>query len=247
MNNENRPLKSYEWVMQDIKQKMESGLYAPGDKLSSVEKLASAYGVGRSTIREALGALRALGMLDIRQGGGTFVRSLQPVTADGGDGVPLHPGMLQPETWADRALPLQHVLEVRRVLETGCAALAAANRSEQDIAAMRERLTEMERQLGNEEASEQADVSFHQLVAAATHNPVLIELMESLAQKLHVHMRDMRALWFYAERSSAERLLREHTAICEAIAAGDAAAASTMMEQHITKVEQVLHAKGAAG
>ncbi|MFD1953547.1 FadR/GntR family transcriptional regulator [Paenibacillus thailandensis] len=246
MNNDNRPLKSYEWVMRDIKTKMEDGEYEQGARLPSVEKLAVQYGVGRSTIREALGALKALGMLDIRQGGGTFVRSVRP-EAESGTGSPLHPGMLQPDVWADRALPLRHLLEVRRVLETGCAALAATNRSESDLALLKERLDEMERTLGNEEASEQADVGFHRSIAAATHNPVLSELMDSLSNKLHVHMRDMRALWFYAERSTAERLLREHAAIYEAIAAGDAKAAAGKMERHIAKVEQVIFANGASG
>ena len=69
----------------------------------------------------------------------------------------------------------------------------------------------------------------------------MVELMGSLSRKLHESMKDTRALWFYAERSSAERLSKEHAEICEAIAAGDAAAASARMDAHILKVEQVLY------
>lgn len=231
-----KPLKSSEWVKNDLQRQIADGLLAPGDRLASVVDLAAQYGVGRSTIREALSALKAVGLLDIRQGGGTFVKAAAEYS-----GLP-HPSERNPEGWVDRAQTLRHVLEVRRVLETGCAAFAARHRSEDDLAAMARILEEMEQQLGDEAASEQADVQFHQAIAAATHNPVLGDLMASLSSRLHDNMKDTRALWFYAERSSAELLLRDHRAIFEAIAAGDATEASRRMEQHITKVEQVLYA-----
>lgn len=237
--NENRPLKSHEWVMNDLKRQIEEGSLAPGDRLASVVELAERYGVGRSTIREALSALKAMGMLDVRQGGGTFVKSAQPETA------PPHPGMLHPEAWADRALTLRHILEVRRVLETGCAALAAANRTGDDLGKLSAILDEMEARMDDEAFNEQADVRFHEQIAAATRNPLLMQLMESMSLRLHDSMRDTRALWFYAERSTAQRLLEEHRAIYEAIAEGDAAEAKSRMELHIAKVEQVLNEKGA--
>jgi GntR family transcriptional repressor for pyruvate dehydrogenase complex len=68
-------------------------------------------------------------------------------------------------------------------------------------------------------------------------------LMESLSQQLHDSMKDTRALWFYSQRSSAERLLGEHQAIYEAIVARSASEAAQMMEQHISKVETVLYDK----
>ncbi|MBN2979942.1 MULTISPECIES: FadR/GntR family transcriptional regulator [Cohnella] len=237
--NENRPLKSHEWVMNDLRKQLEEGALSPGDRLASVVELAERYGVGRSTVREALSALKAMGMLDIRQGGGTFVKATLPAAA------PPHPGMLQPEAWADRALTLRHILEVRRVLETGCAALAAASRSADDLARLAGTLAEMEAHMDDEAFNEQADVRFHEQIAAATHNPLLMQLMETMAARLHDSMRDTRALWFYAERSTAERLLEEHRAIYEAIAEGDAGAATLRMQLHIAKVEQVLGEKGA--
>ncbi|WP_068776277.1 FadR/GntR family transcriptional regulator [Paenibacillus sp. FJAT-26967] len=236
-NSSGRPLKSHEWVMSDIRKQLEEGRLATGQRLPSVVDLAAQYGVGRSTVREALSALKAMGMLDIRQGGGTFVKAAAA--------EPQHPGLLHPESWVDRAASLRQILEVRRVLETGCASLAARNRSEADLHGLAGILREMEAHLGDEARSEQADVRFHQQMAAATHNPVLADLMGSLSQKLHDSMRDTRALWFYAERSSAERLLREHQAIYDAIAARNGAEASARMELHIAKVEQVLGENGA--
>lgn len=237
--NNQRPLKNYEWVMNDLKKQIDGNVLAPGDRLASVVDLATQYGVGRSTIREALSALKAMGMLDIKQGGGTFVKTSLPSKP------PVHPGQLYAELWEGRAASLRHILEVRRVLETGCAYVAAQNRTDGDLADFLKILEDMEQHTGDESLSEQADIRFHQQIAIATHNPLLQDLMESLSAKLHDSMKDMRALWFYAERSSAERLLREHHHIYEAIAGQDATEASARMEIHITKVEQVLDEKGA--
>ncbi|WP_228101207.1 FadR/GntR family transcriptional regulator [Paenibacillus donghaensis] len=238
MNNRQRPLKQYEWVMSDLKKQMHEGLLQPGDRLSSVVDLAAEYNVGRSTIREALSALKAMGLLDIKQGGGTFVKAL-PAEPE-----PVHPMQRYADLWEGRAASLRHLLEVRRVLETGCAALAAQHRTDEDIAVFERLITEM-KQSEDEHFIEQADVQFHQQIGIATHNPLLLELMESLSNKLHESMKDMRALWFYAERSSAERLLQEHIRIYEAIANQDAKEATARMELHISKVEQVLNEKKA--
>ncbi|WP_308638049.1 FadR/GntR family transcriptional regulator [Paenibacillus silvisoli] len=230
-----RPLKSYEWVARELYNRITvSSALQPGDKLPSVVDLAAEYGVGRSTIREALSALKAQGLLDIRQGGGTYVKSTQPQP----DEAPLIK-----EEWLDRADSLLQLLEVRKVLETGCASLAARHRSADDLAAMHETLRHMEERLADEAYSEQADVLLHEQIAAASHNPMLVELMKSLSQRLHESMRDTRSLWFYAERQSARRLLDEHAAIIEAIGQQEEALAASRMEVHLAKVEQVLRDK----
>ncbi|WP_139996019.1 FadR/GntR family transcriptional regulator [Paenibacillus paridis] len=233
--NHKRPLKSHEWVMNDIKRQLQAGELVPGDRLSSVTELASSYGVGQSTIREALSALKAMGMLTIRQGSGTYVSAPQEATAP--------PSFMNDELWASRATSLRHILEVRKMLETGCAALAATNRTEADVTALAAIIASMRERLDDEAFNEQADIQFHQQLAAATHNPILTEMMESLSAKLHDSMRDTRALWFYSQRSSAERLLNEHQAIYEAILEQNAPAASLRMEEHIAKVEKVLITK----
>lgn len=227
-----RPLKSSEWVTKDLLRQLEEGSLAPGDRLPSVVDLAARYSVGRSTIREALSAIKAMGRLDIRQGGGTFVKEAPA--------EPSHPAHHQPDAWLDRSRSLRHILEVRQVLESGAAMWAAIHRTDEHLAQLRETLDGMASQLADERFGEQADVRFHLQIAAATDNPVIIDLMTSLSERLHESMKDTRALWFYSERSTSERLLREHTGIYEAIAAGDGAEASRRMSQHIAKVMQVL-------
>ncbi|QHW31229.1 FadR family transcriptional regulator [Paenibacillus rhizovicinus] len=226
-----RPLKSNEWVTQKLHLKLKSGELSPGDKLPSVVDLAAEYSVGRSTIREALSALKAQGLLDIRQGGGTYVKT-----------PPEAPAFAQ-EAWLDRADSLLQLLEVRKVLETGCAGLAAKHRNGNDLAALNNTLLEMEQQLDDEHFSEQADVLLHEQIARATQNPMLIELMKSLSERLHASMRDTRSLWFYAERHSASQLLEEHRSIVSAIAQRDEALASSLMGRHLAKVEHVLRDK----
>jgi len=228
-----RPMKSSEWVMADLARLLEDGTFAPGAKLPSVDELSRRYGVGRSTVREAMSALKAMGRVSIRQGGGTY--ALAPE-------APLHPAARAPDAWLDRAATLRRVLEVRRVLETGCAALAAANRTASDLAALESLLADMARGLDDDGAlGEQADVRFHLGIAEATHNPMLVDMMRSITERMRDGIRDTRALWLYAEKSSAERLVREHRSIFEAIRDGDAAEAHRRMEAHIAKVEQVLN------
>jgi len=229
----NRPLKSSEWVLGELRREIESGSRKPGEKLASVVELSERFGVGRSTVREALSALKAMGWLDIRQGGGTYVKAQQQEAT----------GDAALADWIANAQSLLQLIEVRRVLETGIASLAARNRTDVDTDAFRTAIRHMEQVLSDEKASEQADTAFHLLLAESTHNPLLIDLTRSLSDKLQTSMRDTRTIWFYADRRSAEALLQEHAGIAEAIAAREERLAADRMEQHLAKVESVLREK----
>jgi GntR family transcriptional repressor for pyruvate dehydrogenase complex len=233
-----RPMKSSEWVLTDLKKQWTEGILQPGDKLASVEELAVQYSVGRSTIREALSALKMIGMLTMKQGGGTYVNPLPS--------SPLfeHPSNQDQASWLDRSDSLRQLLEVRRALETSCARLAAKYRTATDLEQLSMDLAQMEACLTLESQSEQIDVQYHLHIAQATQNPLFIELMTSLSEKLQQTMRDSRALWFYAEQSSSHRLWQEHQLIYLAIERQDAHEAAKQMEAHIYKVEQVLTEKG---
>jgi GntR family transcriptional repressor for pyruvate dehydrogenase complex len=225
-----KPLKGYELVMEQIKSRIRNGEFAPGTKLSSVVDLASSFGVGRSTIREALSALKAMGLVEIRQGGGTYVSAELPKEQAPGEGNSLFAS----------AESIQELLEVRKILETGCASLAARNRSAEDLEAIGHELKLMELYLNDEAKGEEADVRFHLKLAEATHNSLLIPMMESLSQRLHDSMRESRKLWFYGERAEANRLLREHSDIFEAVREQDETRAHEAMRTHLLKVENVV-------
>lgn len=220
-----RPQKGSEIVLQQIKMQIETGTYAPGSKLPTVVELAASFQVGRSTIREALSGLKAIGWVDIRHGGGTFVTNPLPIDSS---------------SLFDQGQTLQEVQEVRRFIEAGCASLAASRRTEENLTALRQILSTMEASLENEEESEQADIRFHLEIAKASHNSLMIGMMESLTERLQQSMKASRRLWFFAERASAEKLLQEHRDIVDAIETKDEQLAAEKMSQHIHKVDQVI-------
>ncbi|MCY9694557.1 FadR/GntR family transcriptional regulator [Paenibacillus alginolyticus] len=220
-----RPQKGSEIVLQQIKMQIETGTYAPGSKLPTVVELAASFQVGRSTVREALSGLKAMGWVDIRHGGGTFVTNPLPIDSS---------------SLFDQGQTLQEVQEVRRFIEAGCASLAASRRTEENLTALRQILNTMEASFENEEESEQADIRFHLEIAKASHNSLLIGMMESLTERLQLSMKASRRLWFFAERASAEKLFQEHRDIVDAIEMKDEQLAAEKMSQHIHKVDQVI-------
>jgi GntR family transcriptional repressor for pyruvate dehydrogenase complex len=222
--------KGHEIVSRLLLAQIREGEWKPGDKLPSVVELSASFGVGRSTVREALSALKATGWLDIRHGGGTFVKKELPSERSA-----------QADPFKEAA-SIMELLEVRKVLEAGTATLAARNRTDEDLEALRAVLVTMRQALENDDtaAGEQADVSFHAAIAAASHNSLLESLMDSLAERLGRTIGQTRELWFYQETSTAARLLEEHHAIYDAIAAGNEEEASRLIGTHLAKVEKVL-------
>lgn len=222
------PPKGYELVMRHIRKQIEDEVWLPGQKLPSVVDLAASYGVGRSTIREALSALKAMGWLDIRQGGGTFVRATLPATRD------------ELSEWFQNAHSMKEILEVRLVMETGCASLAAKHRSSEDLIELEGILRRMEKGIADETESEQADADFHLRIARSTKNEMLVQLMDSLSQRMRETIGESRKLWFYKEQATAHRLLQEHQLIFDAIVKQDENEAFERMRSHLHKVAQVL-------
>jgi GntR family transcriptional repressor for pyruvate dehydrogenase complex len=226
-----KPQKGSEIVMQHLKQQIESGEYPPGTRLPTVVELAEGFEVGRSTVREALSALKAMGFVDIRHGGGTFVSKELPREAPGEGAVA---GLFY------KAESLREVLEVRKFIETGCASLAALRRTDEDLRRLAETIEEMKQALSDEAIGEKADVRFHLQIAHASHNSLLVHMMESLTERLQDSMKVSRRLWFYSERATAERLFQEHTEIFDAIRKRDDRLAGETMMNHLRKVESVV-------
>jgi GntR family transcriptional regulator, transcriptional repressor for pyruvate dehydrogenase complex len=113
-----------EQVFEQIRSQVLKGIWKPGERIPSENDLAAGLGASRVTIRECLQKLATLGLLEARQGEGTFVRTY---AAD------IHLNSLYPLLALDRP-GLKHVLEYRRVMERGTAALAAERATAGDIA-----------------------------------------------------------------------------------------------------------------
>ena len=146
--------------------------YRPGDRMPTEPELMEMLGVGRSTIREAVKILVHAGMLEVRQGDGTYVRS-RPSDSDS-----LEQRLLRAET--------VHITEVRSMMDAQAARLASERRTDTDLERMKQLLEERKKALevGNYAAYVDYDVEFHCSIAEASHNPVLIDLYRAFCSAL---------------------------------------------------------------
>lgn len=221
--------KNYEIVAEELQRIIESGVIQTGEKLDTIENLAKQYRVGRSTIREALSHLKARGLVESRQGGGTYVTGSAP-------SLPSFP-----DQTATNAQELTQLLQVRKIIETGCIELAAQLRDESHIEELSRILRQMKDAIGNEEISQIYDVNFHLAIAKATKNPFLQSMMESISAAMSRTIRDTRSLWLYSQKDSSARLFEEHQSMLQAIIRKDAEAGKNTMSEHLSKVGSVLY------
>jgi GntR family transcriptional regulator, transcriptional repressor for pyruvate dehydrogenase complex len=225
-----KPKKIYEEVAEAIFEMIKTGVLKPGDKLDSVQQLAENFKVGRAAIREALSALRAMGLIEIKQGEGTYVREFDPTMLS----FPISIAILM------RKEDIAYLLEVRKLLEVGVAGVAARKRTEKDLQAMEHALKQMSESIGDEELGEKADFLFHMAIAAASQNPILVSLMNNVSGMMVETMRETRRIWLFSKQTTSEQLLEEHRNIFEAIKKQNAELAQERMKEHLGNVEKVL-------
>lgn len=192
-------------VIDQLKEQITSASWAMNAKIPTETVLAEQLGVGRNTVREAVRALTHAGLLECRQGDGTYVRATSELSG----------AMLRRLRQAEQL----EILEVRRALEVESARLAATRRNDDDILRIEAALAERDRawEQGDPEAFVESDLDFHMAVMHATHNLVLIDLYEDFSAALRASIT--------AAGTSLNKSYIPHDAIARAIAAGDATAA----------------------
>lgn len=228
----------YEEIAVQIRRQIEDGRLKPGDKLPSTREISEQFGVGRSTTREALSALKAMGLIDIRQGGGCRVAAAPPAGQ-----APLGAAGVEPPellSLRDDRKTLLELLEVRQTLEVSIASIVASKRTNEDLEALRALQVEMEAAIGDDVEGERTDLKFHLLLAKATRNDIMISLFASITGQMERAIRDIRRVELYANRSVARRLFEEHSAILDAVAEQEPVAASLRMNEHLAHVERML-------
>lgn len=203
-----------------LRAQIADGAWQVGDRLPAEPELAAALGVGRSTVREAVRVLVHAGLLETRQGSGTFVRSRQAVS-------PWDARVRRAETL--------DVYEVRQALEARAATLAAARRTEEDLERLDATLARRQELRAKGRSPEvnplfvEADLAFHQAVVAAAHNPLLAELYASITDAL----RDgLAALAADPEMASFD-VSDAHADLAAAIRAGDPDAAARATSRNL--------------
>ncbi|MFI0861872.1 FadR/GntR family transcriptional regulator [Streptomyces smyrnaeus] len=201
-------------VIATLRQQITSGQWPVGSRIPTEPELVEQLGVARNTVREAVRALAHNGLLDIRQGSGTYVVATSELA-----GV-----MHRRFAGAD----LGHVAELRSALETAGARLAARRRTDADLRQLDGLLARREAawDSGEVEPFIDADRSLHMGVVSASHNEVLTAVYADLAEVLRAYLR----------QDVGEELRQEdymdHARLLEAIQAQDADAASKEAASH---------------
>jgi GntR family transcriptional repressor for pyruvate dehydrogenase complex len=206
----------------------------PGDRLPSVADLAAQYGVSRTVIREAIGALAGKGLLEVQHGSGTVVS--RPTASAVTQSMTLYLRAGQPQ------YDYTKVSQVRRVLEVEIAGLAAEQRTAEDLAAMEKLLHEMAEMVSGQSEIQakrehfvRNDVEFHTALANASHNELFPLILNSIADI----MLAVRQLGFDVPGSPAHALAA-HWGIFEQVKAGDRTEARLAMEAHLTTSEMIV-------
>jgi DNA-binding FadR family transcriptional regulator len=212
-------------VIQGIKDLLTSGALQPGSRLPIEKDLAAQLGVSRGSLREGVRALATLGVLETRQGDGTYVTTLDPRT------------LLSPLGFlADLQQPAHasDLLAVRRVLESESVALAAVRLTDEE-------LDELDRVLDTADRSEQdldgfirADTEFHRLIARASGNPPLAAIIDTLVGRTF-RARLWRAI---SDRGAVRTTQAEHRAIVDELRRRDPERARIRMAVHLLGVEE---------
>ncbi|WP_141993886.1 FadR/GntR family transcriptional regulator [Bacillus sp. B4EP4a] len=225
-----KPKKIYEEVSDELYEMIRSGSLKPGEQLDSIQQLAENFQVGRPAIREALSALSSMGLIEIKQGEGTFVKTFDPTIMN----HPLSAALLM-----DQA-NIKHLLEVRKILESGTAEVAAKMRTKENLIELKESLFNMEKVSDDEELSDKADIAFHVAVANASQNELLITLMNHVSELMTEKMGDIRRIALYSEEMTLKQLYQQHVRIHDAIVAKDEDGARSAMLFHLQSVEESL-------
>lgn len=225
-----KPKKIYEEVSDELYEMIRSGSLKPGEQLDSIQQLAENFQVGRPAIREALSALSSMGLIEIKQGEGTFVKTFDPAIMN----HPLSAALLMDQD------NIKHLLEVRKILESGTAEVAAKKRTEENLSELKDMLFNMEKVSDDEELSDKADISFHVAVANASQNELLITLMNHVSELMTEKMRDIRRVALYSEEMTLKQLYQQHVRIYDAIVAQDEDGARSAMLFHLQSVEESL-------
>jgi len=203
------------------------GEFVPGQRLPSERDLATTLGVSRTTVREAIQRLAALGYVDVKRGrtGGAYVQEGMGVEAN-----EMIRRTLVPE-WSN----LEKLLDFRQLIEPLIARTAAERRAPGSDEEIRAALGGYLEAGEDREASRAADQAVHAAIASATGNPYLASLSGQIRRQI--------SLGFGAEPYSREiraRAVNDHTALAEAVIEGRAAAAAKIAARHFQLTETVL-------
>ncbi|MGZ3218147.1 FCD domain-containing protein [Paracoccus sp. T5] len=213
----------YQDVAAELRALIRTEGFRPGDRLLTERQIAQRLDVGRSLVRDAIVMLEVEGLVQVRQGSGIYLLD----------------GAATTSAMADDIGPFE-LLEARMIIESAVAGLAAATVTKADITAMREALEEERRVMGCADGDYSGDRRFHLLIAEATQNGVLVQMVTDLWDR-----RARSRMWAQLhsrvfDQTYRARWLDDHQEILDALRARDSLRARKAMSDHIAHVSQIL-------
>jgi GntR family transcriptional repressor for pyruvate dehydrogenase complex len=217
-----------EIVVEQILKQLQSGEITTGARLPSQRALAQSFGVGRSSMREALNALAVMGYLDVQQGRGTFIAHQLPDA---------NPSISRLQA-ALKAGSLLDVIELRETLECKAAELAAERSDSRHLRRLEQALRDMEDREEDYRRFLQADVEFHITLAEATTNQIFSEIVRFLLEKVVGHHETFKTTLISLEyRSHSIRTLKQ---VLACIKREDGRGAAEWMREHLNAIRREL-------
>jgi GntR family transcriptional repressor for pyruvate dehydrogenase complex len=212
-------------VAQRITSLIQAGNYGPGARLPAITRMASQFGVGSPTLREALKKLETVGVVDIRHGSGVYVGKSP-------DSLLITNPVFEPTPTKKLLVDL---ISARIPIEIETAALAAANATGEHLDEMERLLAQAGRSFDDAGVLNHVNLSFHRQIALASGNAVMHQILEVLSSLFRQEQRMILSIHGRSEDDHAE-----HLEICEALRARDPRLASDRMQQHLERVREKL-------
>lgn len=206
-----------EQVANDLRQMILNKDLKPGDKLPNELVLTAQLNVSRSTVREAIKTLRSENTLEVRRGLGTFVGAT-PGVKDDPFGV----------HFMDEGPMLKHFYEVRLVVEPQMAQMAALRATDDELAEIRKAYEEVKEAIESGRDHTEADIHFHNIIAASTHNPIMQRILPVINEGIKSGYEETKDV-----QKSGPKVLEQHRNIMHALTKREAENARVAMEKHI--------------
>jgi GntR family transcriptional regulator, transcriptional repressor for pyruvate dehydrogenase complex len=212
-------------VVEQIEEAIKGKRLEPGMRLPSEMELCKSFGVSRTAVREALRMLNARGLVTIEKGKGMFVNALSAAAVT--DPLRLYLSMNYEKVF------VLDVIRARQAIEPSIAAVAAAQRTSDDIAKLRQDIEEL--RAASEDYAQLAslDMAFHLDIARASQNP----LMPLIIDPIHRLMPEIKSSVYATVEHARESALEWHSRITERIVARDPDGARDMMAEHLRIAE----------
>jgi GntR family transcriptional repressor for pyruvate dehydrogenase complex len=211
-----------ELVMKEILESIKSGQLKPGDKLPPERELTKMFGVGRSTLREAISALVLVGYLEVIQGRGTFLRK------------DFQTANLSAMELSDiqTAASIIDLVEVREILECNAVKLATQRAGSDDVRRILDALARMKETVGDYKRFSEHDFDFHIALAQATGNTMIFEMMKLIVNRVHEQYDRFKPKTLF----QTDKAVLTAEQIVAGIADGEAEKAAGFMRDHLNLV-----------